>query len=79
MHPFATCSLVCSLADDCRDSEKGRGSSSLTSQESSGPNSSSDNDHRAALSILGQLQVPTQSDSSRKKKIHEEEEDQRDT
>ena len=40
-------------------------------QKSSGPTSTSDRDHRAAVSILDQLRARTQSNLSRKKKIHE--------
>ena len=64
--PFATCSLICVMASDCEDSKEGRSNSLVTPQESSGPTSSSDTNHRAAVSILDQLQAPAQSDLSRK-------------
>ena len=64
--PFATYSLVCVMANDCKDSEEGRSSSLLMPQESSGPSSSSDNDHCTAVSILDWLQAPMQSNLSRK-------------
>ena len=45
-------SLICVMPDNCKNSEEGRSSFLLMPQESSGPSSSSDNDHYAAVSSL---------------------------
>ena len=71
MAPFAMCSIVCVMADDWQVTEEGRSSSLLMPQESSGPSSSSDNGHHAAVRIWDQLRARTQSDLIRKRKINE--------
>ena len=58
------------IANDCKEGSLACSSSSLMPQELLGPSSSSDNDYYPAKSILDQLWAPTQSDLSRKRKIH---------